>query len=199
LSSLRRWVFSMAPARLARMDASDLVLLILGASKAPVRGRTVIQKTGYFTHVSAPEAKSIGFKPHFFGPYSPEIAAALGDLVGMGYVHEDADTTARGNAVYTYALTKDGRSLAQNVKKSHLSAFEAIKKIEQTCRDDAQLNPNILSWAAKTYFLLREKRTPLSTAEAVEMGKDFNWELSEEDLGRGVQLLLKLGLVKKTS
>jgi uncharacterized protein len=181
------------------VDASDLVLLILGASKSPVRGRTVIQKTGYFTHVSVPEAKSIGFKPHFFGPYSPEIAAALGDLVGMGYVHEDADTTARGNAVYTYALTKDGRVLAQTVKKSHQAAFESIRRIEQTCRDDAQLNPNILSWAAKTHFLLQQKDTPLSEAEAVEMGKDYNWDLSSEDLGRGVQLLLKLGLVVEAS
>jgi uncharacterized protein len=155
------------------MQADDLVLLILGASKAPVRGRTVIQKTGYFAHVSVPDVKPIGFKPHFFGPYSPDIASALSDLVAMGYVHEDADTTARGNAVYTYALTKDGRRLAQSTKSSHLAAFEAIKKIELICRDDAQLNPNILSWAAKTNFLLHEKGTPLSTAEAIEMGKDF--------------------------
>jgi uncharacterized protein len=181
------------------MQADDLVLLILGASKAPVRGRTVIQKTGYFANVSLPEARSIGFKPHFFGPYSPEIASSLSDLVAMGYVHEEADTTARGNAVYTYALTKDGRTLAQTVKRAHLSAFEAIKKIEQICRDDAQSNPNILSWAAKTNFLLHQRGTPLSTAEAIEMGKDFNWELSSEDLGRGVQLLVKLGLVEKTS
>ncbi len=180
------------------MDAENLVLLVLGASKTPVRGRTVIQKTGYFSHVSVPEARSIAFKPHFFGPYSPEIASALSDLVSMGYVREDADTTARGNAVYTYALTKDGRSLAQTVKKSHLKAFEAVRRIEGICREDAQLNPNILSWAAKTHFLLRQKKTPMSTAEAIEMGKDFNWELSPDDLGRGVQLLLKLKLVKAT-
>lgn len=177
------------------MDADDLVLLILGASRTPVRGRTVIQKTGYFANVAVPEAKGIQFKPHYYGPYSPEIASALIDAVAMGYVREEVDSTPSGNVVYTYELTTDGRGLAETLEGKYRSAFEGIKAISKTCDKDAHANPNVLSWAAKTHFLLRQSSRPLSAEEAAAMGSDFNWELSTEDLGRGLELLLRLGLV----
>jgi uncharacterized protein len=178
------------------MDAEDLVLLLLGASNSPIRGRTVIQKTGYFSHVSIAEVKPITFKPHYYGPYSPEIAAALSDLVAMGFVREEADTTPSGNSVYTYALTNDGRVLEKRLESTHKATVERIRKIEATCRDDANSNPNILSWAAKAHYLLRASGKPMSADDAVALGRDFNWELSSEDANRGLELLLKLGFVR---
>ena len=178
------------------MDAEDLVLLLLGASNTPIRGRTVIQKAGYFSHVSIPEVMPIGFKPHFYGPYSPEIAAALTDLVAMGYVHEDADTTPSGNPVYTYALTKDGRVLEGGLEAAHKATVDKIRKIEAICREDADLNPNILSWAAKAHYILHASGKPMSADDAAALGRDFNWELSAEDANRGLKLLQKLGFIK---
>lgn len=52
------------------------------------------------------------FEPYRYGPYSAEIYHDLGKLEGLGYVRA---TRVLGQSWNYYALTPEGRELAQNV------------------------------------------------------------------------------------
>ena len=53
------------------MKAENLILLILAQENGRLSGKTLLQKQAYF--VSELLGFNLGFKPHYYGPYSEEI------------------------------------------------------------------------------------------------------------------------------
>ena len=176
------------------MEPSDLVLAILDSAKEPVRGRTAIQKMAYFVSVQDPGVRAeLDFVPHFYGPYSSRVASALQDLVQLGAIDEIPSMTEGGNPVYTYSITADGKHLAQSIKEN-LPSLQTVSQVVSKCQA-AHKNVNILSWAAKTHFLLSLQNRPVTIRQATEIGKDYGWEMSSEEARVGIGLLKELGLV----
>ncbi len=169
--------------------------MILDSSAEPIAGRTAIQKIAYFESVKL--QSDLKYRPHFYGPYSPVIDETLMDLVASDYVEERARTTIRDRTLYSYALTNDGQQLVEQIKKRRSKTFRDIKSIVEECSKFGN-SINVLSWAAKVHFLLTEKGSTLSHDEAIEMGRRFNWDLSEPEIDLGVRLLSDLGLASKS-
>ena len=69
------------------MHIQDLILLVVGSEEEKsLRGRTTLQKKLYF--LSVLEKTDLGFRPHYYGPYSSWVARNLDILVSTGFLKE---------------------------------------------------------------------------------------------------------------
>lgn len=178
------------------MQATEFLLSVLGSSSAPVDGRTAIQKIAYFSSIKT--GVDLGYKPHFYGPYSPVVSGLLENLVAMGFIEERARLTTRDRTMYSYSLTDDGVRLFDDIRKREISKFAVIRRVVNRCERIAGNSINVLSWAAKVYFLLSQKGREISYKEAEEAGRRFGWVLSRKEIGSGRRLLVGLGLVRRS-
>jgi len=56
------------------MNTYDFVHLALYAMGGEIRGKTKLQKTIYFLGRLSNHIDELGYNPHFYGPYSSEVA-----------------------------------------------------------------------------------------------------------------------------
>jgi HD superfamily phosphohydrolase len=73
-------------AKRADMSPYDFVHLTCHALGGEIKGRTKLQKTDYFLGVLTDSLPELGYRPHFYGPYSAEVAGAVGKLRARGFV-----------------------------------------------------------------------------------------------------------------
>jgi hypothetical protein len=178
------------------IQPGELLLLLLDSSAEPIAGRTAVQKIAYFNTIKL--RLDLRYRPHFYGPYSPIVDETLMDLVSSDYVEEISRRTIRDRVLYSYELTDDGLELVKQIKKRDPSAYTVVRAVANKC-NRAGNNINVLSWAAKVYFLLSQKGfKTMSYDEAIETGRRFNWKLSEEEIDSGFRLLSSLGLASKS-
>jgi hypothetical protein len=172
------------------MDYFEVSILILLQAKEMLR--TKIQKIIYF-------ASQLGitkdtFAPHYYGPYSKEIAETMESLVSSGFIREDVVPFQEGIG-YLYSLTSDGKLVAHEVTKKY-SAGECAKlsEIVDACKDAP---PLLLSLAAKVHFILKQKRIPMTLEQIREHAKGLHWQISSEQINIACRLLEKLGFVER--
>ncbi len=177
------------------MQPAELVLSVVGSSPEPVEGRTAIQKIAYFSSLRT--GLDLGYRPHYYGPYSPVVASLLENLVALGYIEETARLTTHERTMYTYSLTQDGRKVLSEIRKNETSKYTSIRAIAYRCQKIAGNSINILSWAAKTYFLLSQKGQEISFEGLEKAGKQLGWNISKDEIASGAKLLAGLGLVSK--
>ncbi len=70
------------------MNAYDFVHLTLFAYNGELQGRTKLQKTVYFLGVFTESLDDLGYRPHYYGPYSAAVADAVSRLKALGFVME---------------------------------------------------------------------------------------------------------------
>jgi DNA-binding PadR family transcriptional regulator len=177
------------------MRPAELVLSVVGSSPEPVEGRTAIQKIAYFSSLRT--NVDLAYRPHYYGPYSPVVANLLDNLVALGYIEENSRVTAHDRIMYSYSLTQDGRKVLNEFRKREASKYASIRNIAYRCQKIAGNSINILSWAAKTYFLLSQKGQEISYEGLEKAGKRFGWNIAKDEIASGVKLLNGLGLVGK--
>jgi uncharacterized protein YwgA len=168
----------------------------LDSSDGSVAGRTAIQKIGYFDSIRL--GLDMKYKPHFYGPYSPLLDESLMDLIASDYVEEIARTTVYGRTLYSYRLTDDGKELVKQLEGKYRKSLRTMKSVANRCNKFGN-NIYVLSYAAKVHYLLSQKGESMSSDEAIQTGKQFNWKLSEKDIESGVQLLSSLRLASRTA
>jgi len=178
------------------MQAAELVLSVLGSSARPIDGRTAIQKIAYFASIKA--GIDVGYRPHFYGPYSADVAQNLQNLESTGYMTETTRLTTHDRIMYSYCLNDDGQKMVREIQKREQSKYNKIKKVSEICEKVAKNNINVLSWAAKVYFLLSKKGSETSYNEVIQLGSQLGWKLSDREIDSGAKLLTRLGLVKKS-
>ena len=181
------------------MDEFDGVLVMLKAAGGRISGRTAIQKLGYFSMI--PGAIGAYYRPHYYGPYSADIAGAIQALVSYGFIEERVETPAALGSTaspdwkrYTYSLTTDGEGLIQKLEEEHTSEFRKIEEIVSISEDTANLDSKILSWAAKVHYIQTLEQRDLSYWEIREIARTLNWDLTEDQIERGMNLLTNLHL-----
>ncbi|NLM29590.1 MAG: hypothetical protein GX216_04050 [Methanomicrobiales archaeon] len=179
------------------MDEFDGVLAMLNAAGGRIPGRTTIQKLGYFA--TLPDAIRAHYRPHYYGPYSADIAGAIQTLISYGFIEERLETSVAPESAatpdwkrYTYSLTTDGERLVQRLEKEHASEFREIEEIVSICRDTANLDSKTLSWAAKIHYIQALEKKDMSHSEIRETARTLNWDLTEDQIERGVNLLKNL-------
>ena len=102
------------------MKTRDFLLLGYGAFDGRITGRTVLQKWIYFLSEMLDE--NHGFNPHYYGPYSAQVAEANSELKALGYVDEDRTIYGWSHygfemARYDYSLTDDGYKILKRKQK----------------------------------------------------------------------------------
>ena len=166
------------------MNTYDVILLNIRASGETPVERTVLQKLVYLQSNLGIEIKA-RYTPHYYGPYSKDVAVALADLVAFDFVDEKRSSRPRG---YAYALTSDGVDIAYEAEQNHADWFAKIKSVISTCKDC--LMPDPLSYAAKVHYIqsIDPTFTPADVAETL------GWKMDNPDVQTGQRLLERLKL-----
>lgn len=181
------------------MTALEIFLLMLEAAGGKMAGKTLIQKRAYFLN----EFLKLGlhFKPHYYGPYSPDLDDAIGKAKVLGFVQESAVNfgpdmnTGFEVRRFDYVLTPDGKVVAAVLKKQYQQEWERLTETLGKIREADKNDYVALSLAAKTFYILSTSGRTLTVPDIAAEAKCIGWQVSERDIERATELLLKLGLV----
>lgn len=184
------------------MRTDEILMLVLHECDSKmVTGRTLLQKTIYFLN----EKNNFGieFKPHYYGPYSSEVADAAESLKESGIIKEFVveiptfDTQGGFEAKrYTYTLTEIGTEIAKNLEKKHFDTAEKIKdQLYSMEKLDGIYNYNNLSIAAKMYHILKIEKKNMTIDEIHEEAKALGWNVGMVESEKAINFLKDLKLV----
>jgi uncharacterized protein YwgA len=144
------------------MSPYDFLHLTLLAVGGEIRGRTKLQKTVYFFGVLSNALPELGFRPHFYGPYSDAITEGLSKLKSRDFVTEwvlSAGTIgARGFEIarHDFRLTEAGRKIAEQKAQANPLVWKKLEEVAQRVRAAGDIDYMRMSVAAKTFFMLRQ-------------------------------------------
>lgn len=178
----------------------ELILIIISEGGGTIRGKTNIQKKAYFIGELLKE--KLGYQPHYYGPYSPAVEDALGDLRGLGFVEErlngfgGMDKYGFETKRYDYVLTEDGKTIAERLRKSKNAEYQRIKTILDKIKNAGDPDYFTLSIAAKAIYILGIKNRPLHQSEIIEEARSFDWNIPEPVMKKAVKFLTKMDMVK---
>jgi uncharacterized protein YwgA len=189
------------------MNAYDFVHLVFLALGKEVRGKTKLQKTVYFLGKLIGNLEELGYRPHYYGPYSSDVSESVDRLLTLGFVNE---TVASGGAVdrrgfevarHDYKLSDEGKTVAQLKASRHPVLWKKLQHAVKTLERGGNLNYIKLSIAAKTDFMLerRHGRAGIDEAGIDELAKaarTFGWEVKRQEVSQAATFLEALGLVK---
>ncbi len=175
------------------LGAHDAIMLTMAAKGDNPIGRTALQKVIYFESLKVPA--SISYRPHYFGPFSKDVAAALEDLIVADCIDERV-TLAYDHESYSYNLTKEWVELAREDSRRS-PHYAAIKDVVDGCDEFCRLRPRELSHAAKAHYILSASRSKgaITRSDVKKTGEGLGWTISENNADRGFELLSRLGLV----
>jgi uncharacterized protein len=184
------------------MNTYDFVHLTLFALGGEVRGKTKLQKTVYFVGILSGSLEELGYRPHFYGPYSAEVAGAVDRLRALGFV--DQQVVGRGAvdqegfevARYDFTLNDQGKQIAQAKAYKYSGEWEKIRKAVEFLKKADQPDYVKLSIAAKTYFMLGEKKETASEEELASLANTFGWSVTPQQVMEAGRFLESLGLVE---
>ncbi len=140
-------------------DPKLLVLALIASNQGHIEGRTVLQKLSYF--IGEHLHLSLGFKPHYFGPFSSEIEDSTEILVCSGLLRELSETVPIHDPnsdfeprKYRYDLTEKGKQYLRNSGLEELKDFQAAKDFLNSMRGSMGFNPRVLSAVAKIHYIV---------------------------------------------
>lgn len=182
------------------MDTRDFLAMTL-LQTGTVRGRTKLQKLVYFVGLLTDQLDSLGYRPHFYGPYSDDVARAVAQLREMGVVDQnvtDWGYSRQGFEVrrYDFQLSEAGRAYAQQLVRRHDNEARSIRDAVKRYQDAGDQDYMDLSIAAKAYFLLGEKKGVASTNDLAQLAARFGWSVNKDQIVRAAKYLQRLGLVE---
>lgn len=179
------------------MKKNELIITILGTGPNIIDGRTTIQKLAYFSSLKT--GIDMGYRPHYYGPYSSLVASYLEDLVALDFVIEKGRRTVRDRTMYSYTLNEDGSALVKKIERKYPDEYSVIKDVVTKCDKIVHNNVYVLSWAAKVHYVLAQTKKSMTYDDAIAVSKLFGWKLSEKQVESAVKLLLALRLIKRES
>jgi uncharacterized protein YwgA len=186
------------------MDAKDFVTLALLVKGGEIRGKTKLQKTVYFLGLMTGQLENLGYRAHFYGPYSDEVADAVTTLKTIGAIDQNVcgwGTDPSGFEIrrYDFRLNEQGRLFAESKSRQHRDLFEGLQQANQVLDGAGDLDYMEMSVAAKTYFMLGQKKGRASMKELAQLATRFGWSVSPQEAHRAADYLNRLGLVELTS
>ena len=182
------------------MKVYDFVQLVLLAADGRVEGRTKLQKLVYFSGVLSGRLAELGYRPHFYGPYSAQVSASVKELVSLKFLRQSISTGGALDrsgfeiARYDYVLTKDGRRLAIEKKRLLPKTWRRIKHAVTRIETGRPVDYVRLSIAAKTYFLRGRETREMTPEELNRLCHRFGWKVSPEELKEAISWLDSVGI-----
>lgn len=142
------------------MNASQFLLSLIAARGGKLQGRTLLQKEGYFVALLSNSPIDLGYKAHYYGPYSATVDGTLTQLKNLGFV-EEASTgfgiVSGGFEMrrYDYRLTDDGRKVLQSFEQS--PEYKAIEEAAHKIREAGE--PNYVELVNRSQGVLYPAKT----------------------------------------
>jgi uncharacterized protein YwgA len=183
------------------MTPRDLVLVVIDrcATKGEF-GRTSLQKVTYLLSIVL--GRDLGYRAHFFGPYSAVVEADTTALVLSGLIEESMQvlgSNAQGWPVrrYTYQVTEEGReALAEVADESKEEVSTVGSWIDQFEGVVGSLDQKVLSAAAKVLYIAREENRAVQIDEIGRLALEHGWTLSTDQVERVAIMLRDLGFAR---
>ena len=174
------------------MSVKDAIVAVL--AEGPAQGRTMLQKKVYFLSVLADE--SFGFRPHYFGPYSPTVSASLSALVEANFVEESRVGYGVGSQFgemsrFDYKLSRSGREVVKRNSDIRRRYRQHLREIK---RSGVASDISTISIAAKVHFIVANQGET-TIAQVKGEAQSLGWGITEKGVRRVVSYLQKLGLV----
>lgn len=175
------------------LELLDTILLTIESAGGTIPGRTTIQKLIYFESMwGVVEANYI---PHYYGPYSAEVSGTIEGLVSLNFIEEkETSFFTKDWKRYEYKLSEDVSKLIEILKDENKKDYEKIFNLVKICKENTNLNANILSCAAKVKHILSKQNKPMTYNEIINTAKSFGWKLSEDQIDSAAKLLNNLRL-----
>lgn len=184
------------------MTSDKLVLLIVDAEGGGLRGKTLLQKRAYF--LSNLLGTDLGYRPHFYGPYSPELEDGLARAKALGFIEEQtlgfgmADEVGFEVRRYDYTITDDGKEIVKYLKDQYPDDCKKIQRCLKRLSEAGDTGDYVsLSIAAKTYHILTERNVSMAMTEIRDAAKELGWNITPDSIDKAVSFLEKMGLVEK--
>lgn len=183
------------------MNAYDFVHLGFLVVGGEIHGKTKLQKTMYFLGLLTDSLEELGYRAHYYGPYSEEVADAVGRLVALRFVDRNVVGGGAVNelgfevARYDYRLNDDGRAVAERKAKRDPDFTTRLRDAAGRLRSAGDLDYMKLSVAAKTYFMLEGKKQA-TMGELVKQARRFGWQVTEKEVSDAGAYLARLQLVE---
>lgn len=183
------------------MTPYDFVHLALLAISDSVRGRTKLQKTMYFLGIFCKNVDALGYRPHFYGPYSDLVTDALNRLKSRGLLEESVSSFGamgeRGFEIarHDYKLTDEGIKLAEEKIKLNDVAWRKIKSAADRFKNAGDLDYMLMSVAAKTFFMLKDSGKSTTVDQLSEQAALLGWQVAASEIKESIGYLKKLNLV----
>ena len=183
------------------MHIQDKILLVIGSEEDKcLQGRTILQKKLYFLSILLKD-DSLGFGPHYYGPYSSWVAENLDILVSARFLKEVAETFPTDQNIFgeirrhTYSLTSDGGDVMGEIEKD--ADYKHWKKaIDRLNKQELANDFNTLSIAAKVYYIVNRKGS--ATIDQIrEVAKDYGWEINKSQVENVRTFLEGLSLISR--
>ena len=186
------------------MGTVDAILATLATEESTessrngvVHGRTLLQKKLYFLSVLSGEP--LGFRAHYYGPYSAQVSTSLGALIEAGFVDESrvdldygAQTAPEEMSRFDYRLSCSGKDVLRSRPEICDPYREHLKRINSSW---VASDIRTISIAAKVHFIVSYQGE--STVEEIrEQAQTLGWNLSDSEVGGVVDYLEQLELVK---
>jgi uncharacterized protein len=184
-----------------KMDTRDFALMGLGALGGKVRGRTMLQKKLYFLGLLTGELDSLGYRPHYYGPYSAPVADAVTQLKVLGFVGEQkrpmglADDAGFELTRVDYSLNDDGKLVLERKRAQNAELAERLQQAARRLESAGDISYVQLSIAAKIIYLLRSRSVPLTLEAIREAAGELGWPIDSAQYDLAVNYLKKLQLV----
>jgi uncharacterized protein YwgA len=175
-----------------------ILLLARNGDEKGVKGRTLFQKRMFFLAELLEE--EIGFRAHYYGPYSSAVATDLDRMVMTGFLSEETKIIApSGNPFedvrcYTYRLTEDGKAVVESWTSEMERVETVLKKLE---RHPIWNDLKRLVIAAKLQYLRKVSAEELTWEDLTQKAQEYRWEITEEDIETSLQFLKDIGLLKR--
>lgn len=180
------------------LNARHIVLFAVAQLDGRQNGKTYLQKLCYF--VQRLSGWQLGFRAHYYGPYSDQVSAELSFLAGAGLLSESRrGSGVAGNggweiARFDYSLTDLGRATVERLAKEHPSEVNAVKTEINKVLDAGNQSYVDLSFAAKTDWILQSEQVSMTVDRIADAAGKFNWNVKGTDVQKASDLLTKLGL-----
>jgi uncharacterized protein YwgA len=184
------------------MKTYDFVHLVLYAADGKIEGSTKLQKIVYFAGVLTKREGELGYRPHFYGPYSAEVASAVDKLRALGFLHQ---RVAGGGAIDNrgfeiarcdYELTEDGKLIAEEKTKDFHRTWKRVKAAVNRLNKSEPFDYVKLSIAAKTYFLHGKLKGTMSVSELERLSARFGWKVTRDEIREAFEWLKSIHLVE---
>lgn len=190
------------------MNTYDFVHLAIHANGGQIQGKTKLQKVVYFLGILTGQDKSLGYRAHFYGPYSGEVAASTDRLKAMGFLNSSTatwggmDTRGFEIARTDYSLNEDGTLIAKQKAAKYADLWQKLCNGVEMLKQAGNVDYVKLSIAAKTYFLVGAGDPPRTEAEYAQIAEDlgeFNWTVTPEQVREAVGFLEKMQLLNSAA